>query len=213
MADPAIRLLAQTAWALRADADYFKRPDDPASGAFLDAESPARLEDDALERALARIDADTVLGDRAADAARGQDGRMAELAALPSPLREAAFAALGERGWSFGGFGIQRLALMAGEGADAELMRVEPGFGAAPHDHAAEELTLIVTGAYGDGHGRYQAGDLSLAAPGFTHAPKAEPGPVCYLLAVTYGPPRFKGVFGLMQSALGFPWAPKAHAA
>jgi anti-sigma factor ChrR (cupin superfamily) len=31
-------------------------------------------------------------------------------------------------------------------------MRIEPGFGTPTHDHTAEELTLIVTGAYEDGH-------------------------------------------------------------
>jgi putative transcriptional regulator len=209
ISDPAIGLLAQTTAAMRADADYFRREDDVASGLFLAAEAPAGLSDDALNRALARIDAVSDLDQRAAEQTAG-DERAAELRALPSPLREAALEALKHRGWTFGGFGIRRLALMAGDGTEAELMRVEPGFGAAEHDHAAEELTLIVTGAYDDGHGRYQAGDLSVAKPGFSHAPKAEMGEVCYLLAVTYGPPKFHGAFGLLQGALGFPWTPKA---
>jgi putative transcriptional regulator len=211
MSDPAISLLARTTAAMRADPDYFHREDDVASGLFLVTEQPAGLADDALARALAQIDASADLDRRAAEQTVGGDPRMAELMALPSPLREAALEALKHRGWSFGGFGIRRLALMTGEGTQAELMRVEPGFGAAEHDHAAEELTLIVTGAYDDGHGRYQAGDLSVAQPGFSHAPKAEMGEVCYLLAVTYGPPRFSGAFGLLQGALGFPWTPKTE--
>jgi len=210
MADPAISLLARTTAAMRADPDYFRSDDDVASGVFLATEHPASLGEDALARALARIDDDAALDRRASEQVQGRDARMAELAGLPSPLREAALEALKHRRWTFGGFGIRRLALMNGDGTEAELMRVEPGFGAAPHDHEADELTLIVTGAYDDGYGRYQAGDLSLASPGFTHAPKADMGEVCYLLAVTYGPPRFKGGFGLLQTALGFPWTPKA---
>lgn len=213
MSDPAIRLLAQTTAAMRADADYFSREGDVASGLFLAAEPPAGLSDDALARALARIDEDADLDRRAAAQINAGDARRSELLALPSPLREAALEALRRRGWSFGGFGIRRLALMAGDGTQAELMRVEPGFGAAEHDHGGEELTLIVTGAYDDGHGRYQAGDLSVARPGFAHAPKAEMEGVCYLLAVTYGPPKFQGAFGLLQTALGFPWTPKADPA
>ena len=209
ISDPAISLLAQTTAAMRADADYFRREDDVASGLFLATEAPAGLSDDALNRALARIDAVSDLDQRAAEQTAG-DERAAELRALPSPLREAALEALKHRGWTFGGFGIRRLALMTGDGTEAELMRVEPGFGAAEHDHAAEELTLIVTGAYDDGHGRYQAGDLSVAKPGVSQAPKAEMGEVCYLLAVTYGPPKFHGAFGLLQGALGFPWTSKA---
>ena len=194
---------------MRADPDYFRREDDVASGVFLAGEQPANLSSDALARALARIDDDVALDRRAADQVQSDDPRMAELAALPSPLREAAFEALKTRSWTFGGFGIRRLALLNGHGTQAELMRVEPGYGAAEHDHGAEELTLIVTGAYDDGHGRYQSGDLSVAKPGFTHAPKAEMGEVCYLLAVTYGPPKFLGAFGLLQTALGFPWKPE----
>ena len=209
-ADPAIDLLARTTAAMRADPDYFQREDDVAAALFLAAEEPAGLAADALARALAKIDDEAALDQRAAETVDRRDPWAAELQALPSPLREAALEALKHRGWTFGGFGIRRLALMAGDGAQAELMRVEPGFGAAPHDHKAEELTLIVTGAYDDGHGRYQAGDLSVARPGFTHAPKADMGEVCYLLAVTYGPPRFLGAFGVLQTAMGFPWAPKA---
>ena len=211
MDDPAIGLLAQTIAAMRADPDYFHRDDDVASAVFLAEEAPTTLADEALARTLARIEEDAELDRRAAREAETGDPRIAEVAGLPSPLREVALDALKHRGWTFGGFGIRRLALINGDGAQAELMRVEPGFGAAEHDHGAEELTLIVTGAYDDGHGRYQSGDLSVAKPGFTHAPKAEPGEVCYLLAVTYGPPRFQGAFGLLQGVLGFPWTPKAE--
>jgi putative transcriptional regulator len=208
-ADPAIALLERTTAAMRADPDYLHREDDVASGMFLASEEPAGLSADALARALAKIDAEAALDQNAAEQVDAGDPKMAELLALPSPLREAALEALKHRGWTFGGFGIRRLALMDGDGTQAELMRVEPGFGAAQHDHQAEELTLIVTGAYDDGHDRYQAGDLSVAGPGFSHAPKAEMGEVCYLLAVTYGPPKFHGAFGMLQSALGFPWTPK----
>jgi putative transcriptional regulator len=209
--DPAIRLLAETTAAMRADADYFRREDDVAGGLFLAEEAPTSLSQDAFAKALARIDADAARDRQAHERAQqSRDPRLAELQALPSPLREAALEALEHRSWTFGGFGIRRLALMIGDGTEAELMRVEPGFGAAPHDHRGEELTLIVTGAYDDGHDRYQAGDLSVTGPGFTHAPKAEKEGVCYLLAVTYGPPKFVGAFGLLQTALGFPWAPKA---
>jgi putative transcriptional regulator len=212
MSDPAIRLLAQTTAAMRSDPDYFHREDDVAGGVFLAGEQPAGMADDSLARALARIDADAALDEQASEQVDDGDERMAELMALPSPLREAALDALQHRGWTFGGFGIRRLALMGGDGgAQAELMRVEPGFGVAEHDHAGEELTLIVTGAYGDGHARYQAGDLSVARPGFSHAPKSDVDEVCYVLAVTYGPPKFHGAFGLLQIALGFPWTPKAQ--
>jgi putative transcriptional regulator len=206
--DPAIRLLAGTTHALRADADYVRDEDDVEAAANLSEEPPASLSSDALAQALARIDAAEALDRRAAEEARGGGARAAELAQLPSPLREAAFEALKQRRWRFGGFGIRRLALLAGPDTQAELLRVEPGHGAARHDHDGDELTLVVTGSYRDSEGLYQKGDLALAEPGFTHAPRTEPGEVCYLLAVTYGPARFSGRIGLLQKLTGFPGSP-----
>jgi putative transcriptional regulator len=207
-ADPAVRLLARSAAALRADADFVRDPADVTAAAFLNQEAPAALAEDALERTLGRIDRLAELDRRAAQAGPGH----AEIARLPSPVREAALAALKHDRWRFGGLGVRRLPLLAGPGSQAELMRIMPGHGAAEHDHAADELTLVLTGAYDDGHARYAAGDVSLARPGFAHTPTAEPGEVCYVLAVTYGPPKFQGLFGLLQRTLGFPWSPKAKA-
>jgi len=197
--DPAIRLLADTIANLRADAAFEALPQDFAAGALLSEETPTGLNSDALDAVLARIDAASRL-DAEAKTRAAAKGRWAdEIAVLPSPLREAALDALDHSDWQFLAFGIRRLPLRIKGGGFAELMRVEPGSGVADHDHAADELTLIVTGGYHDGHAHYGAGEVSLAQPDFVHAPKADPGEVCYLLAVTYGPSKFQGVFGVVQ--------------
>jgi putative transcriptional regulator len=206
--DPAIRLLAQTTAAMRTDASFLEREDDLAAAGFLDQEAPAKLAGDALDRVLARIEAADALDQRAATRAVAGDPTLAEIAALPSPVREAALKALEHDRWRFGAFGLRRLPLDMG-GTDCELMRIEPGMGAAPHDHEGDELTLVLTGAYFDGHADFGPGDLSLAQSGFVHAPKAKPGEVCYVLAVAYGPARFKGPIGVLQRLTGFPWTPK----
>jgi putative transcriptional regulator len=87
----------------------------------------------------------------------------------------------------------------------AVLMRIEPGVGVFGHDHAGDEVTLILTGAYNDGHARFGPGDVSLARPGLVHAPRAEPGAVCYVLAASDGPPRLQGLPGLVQRIIGRP--------
>jgi putative transcriptional regulator len=206
--DPAIRLLADTLAAVRTDPRYIAREDDRAAAVFLDAETPADLADEALAHVLARIEAAAAQDDRAAERAAYGDPVTAEVAALPSPVREAALKALEHDHWRFGSFGLRRLPLDMGE-THCELMRIEPGMGAADHDHGGDELTLILTGAYFDGHADYAAGDLSLARGGFVHAPKAKPGEVCYVLAVTYGEARFKGLIGILQKLIGFPGTPK----
>jgi len=209
LADPAIRLIAETTAALRADAGFAQRPTDAAAGALLSEETPAPLGSDALEAVLSRIEA-AEQADLGAAAAIGQGRWADEIADLPSPLREAAFEALKTAQWEFVGFGIRRLPLLTGDGSVAELMRVEPGHGVAPHDHGDEELTLIVTGGYFDSHAHYGPGDVSVARPGFVHDPKADPGEVCYLLAVTYGPAKFQGAFGVLQALMGPPKGAKS---
>ena len=206
--EPAIALLARTAAAVRGPG-YMRSDDDLAAAVFLADEAPSAMAGDALARALDQIDQAADRDRRAAEAADGRGPVMAELSHLPSPVRELALDALKQRDWSFGGLGIRRLALSADRGALVELMRIEPGYGAALHDHAGDELTLILTGAYHDGHDLYAPGDISLARSGFTHAPKAEPGEICYVLAVSYGSPKFLGAFGVLQKVLGFPWKPK----
>ncbi|MDR3508017.1 MAG: cupin domain-containing protein [Caulobacteraceae bacterium] len=209
--DPAVRLFERTAAAMRADAHYLEREDDAASAVFLAEEAPAPLSATAFEQALAMIDAAEALDRKAqAKTATVSDPTLAEIARLPSPVREAALKALENDRWHLGGIGIRRLPLPLGGAGHAELMRIDPGHGAAPHDHDGDELTLILTGGYDDGHAQYGPGDVSLARPGFRHSPKADPGEVCYVLAIAYGDARFSGLFGLLQKTIGFPWTPRA---
>jgi putative transcriptional regulator len=202
----AVELLARTTLSMRTDACFVEREDDLAAAVFLAEEPPATLAADALDQVLGRIDQAEAL-DREARAAAGQKGGLGdEIAALPSPAREAALQALAQHHrWGFAGLGIQRLVLFSDRDQKAELLRIEPGHGVADHDHEDEELTLVLTGAYHDGHAAYGPGDVSVARPGFVHTPRAEPGEVCYVLLAYRGAPKFKGVFGLAQRAFGFP--------
>jgi len=202
----AMDLLARTTLAMRTDAAFLEREDDVAAAVFLDDEQPAPLAADALNRVLGLIDEAAARDAAAVAAALDPTAFKDEIAALPSPVREAALEKLaGDGEWKFAGFGIQRLHLFDDDGAEAVLMRIQPGHGVAHHDHEGDELTLVLTGAYNDGEASYAPGDVSLAAPGFAHTPKAEPGEVCYVLLAYRGAPKFTGVFGLAQRWLGFP--------
>ncbi len=201
--DPAVRLFAQTNAALRADAGYLAREDDAAAAVFLAEEEPAALSATAFEDALGQIEAAEARDRQAHTGTRGQDPTLDEIAHLPSPVREAALASLNSDGWRVGGLGVRRLPLSERGQTHMELMRIEPGRGARPHAHGGGELNPVLTGGYRDGHHHYGPGDVSLAQGDFTHAPKADPGEVCYVLAVTYGEPRFSGLIGLLQRAFG----------
>ena len=112
--DPAIRLLAETTSAMRADPGYLALEGDRAASAFLTEEAPVTLAGNALERVLARIEAAGALDERAATRAAAGDTVTAEIAALPSPVREAALRALERDHWRFGSFGLRRLPLDLG---------------------------------------------------------------------------------------------------
>lgn len=124
----------------------------------------------------------------------------AELARLPAPLRDAALAAAANGAkWTFAAPGLRSLLLSDENGVRAEVLRIQPGHGAPTHTHEGQEYTLVVEGAFHDGHARYGAGDISFAHPDLTHRPIAEPGEVCYAFAVTEAPLRFKGALGFVQ--------------
>lgn len=201
---PGLRLMEATAAVLRGDRAP-SAPSDSLGGVFLESETPLAMAEDAADRALARIDGLQAIDSRAR-AAAGRAGRdLGEMLDLPDPLREAVFESMAAgRKWRFLGFGIRGLKLaIEGEG-ETELLRIEPGHGVAPHDHGGEEYTLVVTGAFHDGHERFGPGDVNIARPGFVHAPVAEKDEVCFALGVTLGGgARFEGAFGVFQRLTG----------
>ena len=171
---PGLRLMEATAAVLRGEQSPL-RPSDVLGGAFLEGEAPLQMASNAADQALARIDGLEAIDSRARAAARQAGRGLGEMLDLPDPLREAVFEAMGQgRKWRFLGFGIRGLKLAAGGDGETELLRIEPGHGVAPHDHGGEEYTLVITGAFHDGHQRFGPGDVNIAQPGFVHAPLAE---------------------------------------
>lgn len=200
--DAGLKLLASAAAAVR---DEQPAPNEDLAGAFLETEEPVALEASDADAALARIDALDSLDNRAPVAATGAARNLDELMVLPDPVREAAFGAILNGGrFGFAGFGIRRLAIPMDGPGEVDLLRIEPGFGVASHDHEGEEFTLVLTGAFDDGHQTFHPGDINVGIPGFKHEPKALPGEVCYALAVSYGSAKFDGSIGILQKLTGF---------
>jgi putative transcriptional regulator len=201
---PGLRLMEATAAVLRADRAG-DRPDDAIAATFLETETPLALADDAADRALERIALLETIDSRAREAARRANRGLGELLTLPDPLREAVFESMGAgRKWRFLGFGLRGLKLNVGGEGETELLRIEPGHGVADHDHGGEEYTLVVTGAFHDGHQRFGPGDVNIARPGYVHAPLAEKDEVCFALGVSLGGgARFEGAFGVFQRLTG----------
>lgn len=163
------------------------------AGDALDNEASADVAPDALDRVLA------TLGPQEARA-RFPDA----LAMLPVELSEIVAPALGGN-WYSGGAGLKILDLTlpaTAVGESFQLFRIEPGSGPPKHTHGGQEFTLVLTGAFRDETGLYQAGDIAIGDASLTHRPIAEPGEVCYALAVTTAPLKFTGPLGVLQRVL-----------
>jgi putative transcriptional regulator len=208
-AQPGLRLLLDTAAFMRDEA-VFGESDlstvhaDTIGGALLEQEMAVELTADALGRTMAQIAGLDQADHRAVLAAKAAGQGLSEILNLPAPVRDAALNALEHSDWKFGGRGLKRLALAdpTADGVHVELLRIVPGSGSPRHDHEGDEVTLVLCGAYHDGHQRYGAGDIAIAHKGFVHQPVAEPGQVCFALAVNVGDLRFSGAVGLVQRAL-----------
>ena len=172
-------------------------------GLMLAGEAPVPLREGALDRLFARLEG---TADAVEVAPVPTDD---EIAGLPAPVRRR-IATHGGR-WSFVAPGVRDMDLGfdAPRGAGAsrpgavKLYRIEPGRGVPSHTHRGSEVTLVLAGAFADGHDRYGPGDIAVATPRVTHKPVAEPGAVCYALAITDAPLQLTGALGLVQRALG----------
>jgi putative transcriptional regulator len=160
------------------------------AGAALNAEPDGDIAPNALDRALAN------LGPQEPPAHLPD-----ALAVLPDEVNEIVAPALGGT-WYSGGVGLKILDLKLPATADGEtfqLFRIEPGSGPPKHSHGGQEFTLVLTGAFKDETGLYRAGDIAIGDASVTHRPVAEPGDVCFALAVTTAPLKFTGPLGVLQ--------------
>jgi putative transcriptional regulator len=166
-------------------------------GAELAQEEGVDVAPDALERVLAE------LGDIEAPHPPVHDS----LQALPREIRDIVAPTVAKIAWYTGAPGLKVLDLklppIAG-GETFQLFRIEPGYGLPRHTHGGQEFTLVLTGAFKDERGVYRRGDISIGDESVTHRPVAEPGEICYALAVTTAPLKFKGPLGLLQRVLNF---------
>lgn len=195
--DPARALLVDTHLTFCDACRELARETEAIGGALLASEADAPLAADALARVLAQID-----GAAGKEVPAAPLGRHASaLMRLPDPVRDAAASALAQRRFRFAGPGLRTLAL--DDAGAVQLLRIEPGWGPPRHGHGGQEWTLVLTGAFRDERGRYGPGDVAHSDPALEHRPVAEPGEVCYALAVTDAPLRFKGAAGFLQRLFG----------
>ena len=81
-------------------------------------------------------------------------------------------------------------------GVDAQLLKLEAGRSVPHHGHNGLELTLVLSGSFGDGNGTYRRGDLVVQDQDSEHQPCAVANSDCICLISQTAPVRLKGVLG-----------------
>ena len=174
----AVRVLAACHGAMNAEAGAVLATAERTFGALLEHAPRAPLAPGAWDAVEARL----------GDPETGDEAGAPNSAWLPRPLVHA-LARSGNPTWRkrFGGYSEIIVSDLCETGVRARLLSIPNGKGAPQHDHEGEELTLVLTGSFTDGRGRYGRGDACVAEPGVVHRPRVDSDETCVCFAVELG--------------------------
>ena len=156
---------------------------DAIGGALVEGGDEAAVSDAALDATLAMIAAQKPIA----------DVRLREHGIFPAPLADYVGGDLSAVKWRSLGMGVRQAILPTAKGASVRLLHIPAGQAMPDHGHRGMELTLVLQGAFSDGVGRYNRGDVDVETEKTQHTPVAEEGLPCICLSATDAPLRFTG--------------------
>ena len=156
---------------------------DAIGGALVEGGDEAAVSDAALDATLAMIAAQKPIA----------DVRLREDGIFPAPLADYVGGDLSAVKWRSLGMGVRQAILPTAKGASVRLLHIPAGQAMPDHGHRGMELTLVLQGAFSDGVGRYNRGDVDVETEKTQHTPVAEEGLPCICLSATDAPLRFTG--------------------
>ena len=165
---------------------------DAVGGAMVEAGDEAAVSDASLDATLAMIAVQKPVADIAAR----------EAGIFPAPLADYVGGDLDTVKWRSIGMGVRQAILPTAKGASVRLLQIPAGQAMPDHGHRGMELTLVLQGAFSDGTGRYNRGDLDVETEKTQHTPVAEAGLPCICLSATDAPLRFTGFIPRMLQPL-----------
>lgn len=163
-------------------------------GAMLDDLEPAALSEGAFDRLLARLvdNAEAIRADVDVAATGAPEPDDPE---LPAPLKSYVKGRIADLPWKHYG-AVSEAALPLDESVyRARLVVLKAGKAVPKHTHDGQEITVVLKGAFNDGIGRYERGDIAIADAHVDHQPMADPRDDCLCLTVTDAPLRLTGTF------------------
>jgi putative transcriptional regulator len=166
---------------------------DAVGGTLLEEADEIAMGEDALARALARIE-----GCRR----RRGPNRCEAAGIFPAPLADYIGGDLSAVRWRKVGGGVKQAILPTGKDASARLLYIPAGKAVPDHGHRGMELTLVLQGAFADANDRFGRGDIEIADEDLEHTPVALAGEDCICLAATDAPLRFRGLIPRLAQPL-----------
>ena len=157
-------------------------------GALLEDLPPTPMDDDALVRVLARLDAAPEQTTPRARPAHDMSG-------LPACLEP---YALGRWRWIGPGLEVRPILLPQAGKARLFLLKGAPGARLPQHSHSGEEFAAVLTGAFTHDGGRFGPGDFDEADESVEHRPVVTPDQACICLIALEGRVRMSGVVGAL---------------
>ncbi len=154
---------------------------DAVGGGMVESAGEVAVSHDSLAATLALIAAQTPVADAPARPA----------GIFPVPLANYVGGDLDAVKWRSLGMGVRQAILPTAKGASVRLLHIPAGQAMPDHGHRGMELTLVLQGAFSDGVGRYNRGDVDVETEATRHTPVAEAGPPCICLSATDAPLRF----------------------
>ncbi|MEM7507910.1 MAG: ChrR family anti-sigma-E factor [Pseudomonadota bacterium] len=164
-------------------------------GAVLSQEPAAEMRPDALDKALAMLDAPCD-ADASEPATNGESP-------LPRPVMEALGLTFSEIPWKFRLPGVSEYEFDGFGEEKVSILRARPGAALPQHTHKGCEMTLVMTGALQDGEEVYRAGDLAVNDEDDDHRPQIVGEEICHCLVVMNGSLHFTGTFSRALNFLG----------
>ena len=169
-----------------------------AGGLCLEMAEPVEMAPDALEKILARADAQANIVAPHYNEQKQIDDFEPLSAYLPGSLDDVKWRGVAP------GMSQSVIEAQGYRKGVLRLLKIAPGTSMPKHTHEGEELTLILRGAYEDEIGEFKAGDLADLGGDHTHTPTAIGDEPCICLIATAAPLKFKTLTGkLVQPFIG----------
>lgn len=117
--------------------------------------------------------------------------------AVPEPLRRYVGTSFDAVSWKSVAPGVKKydISLSSSTAHKLYLLEIAAGKEVPEHGHGGAELTLVLTGAYRDKHGRFGPGDIADLDEDDQHQPKVDPGEPCICLVAAEALTKPKGFF------------------